>query len=542
MPVPPVVNVPAREQVVVVGAGPVGLMTAVELRRGGVEVTVVEQLPEPTGESRASQLNARSMEILAGRGLTERLEAGSPERNGHFGGLPVDVGNVPSPYAGLWKVPQFRTEQVLAAEALRLGARIRRGVRLIGVEESAQGLVLTLRSAARTVRFGCSYLVGCDGGRSTVRAAAGIGFPGRRARRQMLRADVAGIQVPDRRFERHPRGLAVAARRPDGVTRVMVHEFGGPAPIPDGAPTFEELAAAWTRVTGEEIGHGQALWVNAFDDETRQAERYRVGRIMVAGDAAHVHMPVGGQALNVGLQDAVNLGWKLASVVHGWTPDHLLDTYHEERHPVGRAVMKDVEAQTALQFGDEQVLPLRSLLAEILALPSASAMIARRLSGLDVCYPDPRSVTGQGLRVPWAGGDDQWTGEHGQPLVGLRAPWVPLRVRGRPTDLAVLSAHPRVSLVVFGTPRTREILAATRAWSARVRQVVAEVVRESPEPAGDGLAALLVRPDGHIAHAIPVSPDQDGRRGERGGIPGLLTQLERWAGPPAAGRSGTGRG
>ncbi len=309
----------ADREVVVIGAGPVGLMLAGELRLGGARVTVVERRRERVTESRASTLHARTMEILDSRGLLEPLGELPCERVGHYGGIPLDL-SLPGPYPGQWKMPQTRTEEVLEDWARSLGAEVLRGhdVRQLTVHEDHVAIDATGPDGPVALRAG--HAVACDGEDSTVRRLTKAAFPGHDARRELLRADLAGIDIPDRRFERLPGGFAVAARRGDGVTRVMVHEFGRAAGPRTGPPELTEVTDAWKRVTGEDISGGTPLWLNAFGDACRQLDAYRDGRLLYAGDAAHRQMPIGGQALNLGLQDAVNLGWKLAATVRGWAP------------------------------------------------------------------------------------------------------------------------------------------------------------------------------------------------------------------------------
>ncbi|MDQ3787560.1 MAG: FAD-dependent monooxygenase, partial [Actinomycetota bacterium] len=304
--------------VVVVGAGPVGLLLAGDLVERGVAVTVVEQLTEPTTESRASTVHTRTMDLFAERGLLADL---APTRGGagHFGGIPLDL-TAAAPdhrHAGQWKVPQTRIEAVLQDRALAHGARVLRGHRVTGLAVRPDHVEVETTTRAGQVRIRCAYLVGCDGERSTVRRLAGFDFPGRAARRELLRADVAGIDIRPRRFERLPNGLAIAAPGQDGITRVMMHEFGT-APLERTAPPdFAEVVAVWRRITGEDISGGEPVWVNAFTDACRQVTRYRQGRVLLAGDAAHVQLPAGGQAINLGLQDAADLGWKLAAQFGG---------------------------------------------------------------------------------------------------------------------------------------------------------------------------------------------------------------------------------
>lgn len=371
--------------VIVVGAGPVGLLLAGELRLAGAGVTVLEQLTEPTRESRASTLHTRTMEILAERGLLDRLgplPGGGP---GHFGGLPLDLGAAAPghPHAGQWKCPQSRLEAVLQVWASELGARVRRGHAVTGLRQFDDRVVVSaIELGGQPEQLTASYVVGCDGERSTVRQLAGFDFPGDDGTLEMLRADVAGIDVPDRRFERRPHGLATAHRWPDGTTRIMVHVHGATPGARTGPPAFEEVVAAWAKVTGEDIGHGTPVWLNAFDNTRRQAARYVRGRVLLAGDAAHVQMPVGGQALNLGLQDAAALGRALAAHATGRARGGELDAYHAARHRAGARTLTDIQAQARLLLGGPEVDGLRSVFAELLELDVVRTHLARGISGL----------------------------------------------------------------------------------------------------------------------------------------------------------------
>jgi 2-polyprenyl-6-methoxyphenol hydroxylase-like FAD-dependent oxidoreductase len=230
-------------------------------------------------------------------------------------------------------------------------------------------------------RFEACYLVGCDGEESTVRTRAGFSMSGTGPRREMFRADLIDVDLPPRRFERLPAGLAVAARLPSGVTRVMVHEYGRAPVDRPGAPDFAEVCAAWQRVTGEDIGGATPVWVNAFDDTCRQVTEYRRGRILLAGDAAHRQLPVGGQALNLALQDAADLGWKLAAQVRGDATEGLLDSYHAERHPAGARVLTGIAAQALLLFGGPEVNAVREVIGELLGYPAVRDHLAAKISG-----------------------------------------------------------------------------------------------------------------------------------------------------------------
>lgn len=485
-------------QVIVVGAGPVGLLLAGELRLGGADVVVVERLTEPTGESRASQLNARTMEVFDQRGLLDRLGPTESVGTGHVGGIPLDVSEVPSQHPGFWKIPQFRTEAMLQEWVVDLGAELRRGYELCGLAEQDDHVRAELTGPHGTVVRRASFVVGCDGEQSTVRRLAGFDFPGSDAARELLRADVSGIDVANRRFERHEHGLAIAARRPDGVTRVMVHEFGHPAVRRDSPPAFDEVVTAWARVTGEDIAGGTPEWVDAFGDASRHVTTYRRSRVLLAGDAAHLQMPAGGQALNLGVQDAVNLGWKLAATVRGWAPEGLLDSYHDERHPVGARVLTNVRAQTLLLLGGPEVNTARAVLAEIIRLDAAVRHLAGTVSGLDVRYHH----------------------EPGDPaLVGARLPDTTLALRhGDSTDTATLLRRARGVLLDLTEDGSGDGLRATAAgWADRVDHVHAKAQLDGVL---DGLDAVLVRPDGHVAWA--------GRPGDRTG----RDALRRWFGAP----------
>ncbi|MGI5408551.1 FAD-dependent monooxygenase [Streptomyces chartreusis] len=461
--------------VLVVGAGPVGLMLAGELRLGGAATVVLERRDAPTTESRASTLHARTMELLDSRGLLDALGTPPHEPRGHFGGVPLDL-TLPSPWPGQWKVPQTRTEELLQDWAVGLGADLRRGHELRAVrvgEDGGAGVeAVAAGPGGRALRVRARFVVGCDGEDSTLRRLTGAEFPGRDAGRELLRADVAGIDVPDRRFHRLEKGLAIAARRGDGVTRVMVHEFGaGPR---RGEPEFGEVAQVWKRVTGEDIGSGDPLWVNSFGDADRQLTDYRRGPVLFAGDAAHQQMPIGGQALNLGLQDAVNLGWKLAAEVRGRAPAGLLDTYHAERHAVGRRVLANIRAQALLLLGGPEVEPVRALLGELIAeRPQVRAHLAGMISGLDIRYD--------------ADAED--------PLFGARLPYVQLRGPEGALDTADLlrTGGRGLLLDLAGDARLRT---AVRPWADRIVTVTA---RPAPDSALGAARAVLVRPDGYVA-------------------------------------------
>ncbi|MGW6055041.1 SDR family oxidoreductase [Streptomyces sp. NPDC055189] len=493
-------------EIVVVGAGPVGLLLAAELRLGGASVTVLEQRLAPTTESRASVLHARTMDILDSAGLLERFGQLPGTPRGHFGGMPLDL-RTPGPHAGLWKIPQTRTEELLEEWARELGAGIRRGHRLTSLTVRPEFVEVGSETGGGAGRLRAGYVVGCDGEHSTVRRLAGVAMAGQEARRELLRADVSGVHIPARRFTRSARGLANAAPGPDGITRVMVHEFGRPPgrQLTDG--DFAEVGAAWQRVTGEDISAGTPLWVNSFTDVNLLADRYVAGRVLLAGDAAHRQMPVGGQALNLGLQDAFNLGWKLALRARGPADDGLLESYHEERHAVGLHTLGNIHAQAQLLLGGPESEGLRALWRELLdgegegnAGGDTRARLAGLISGQDTRYAHDPS---------------------GHPLVGRPVPHTRLVLAsGETTTPAALLRSRRGLLLHLSAdgssgPAGREALD----WSDRVMTVAATAPRGAPLA---DCGALLVRPDGHIAWA----GDREGRS--------LPEVLRRWFGPPSA--------
>jgi oxygenase len=456
--------------VIVAGAGPVGLLLAGELRLGGAEVIVLERLAEPVTESRASVLHARTMELFDQRGLLDELGALPGLPMGHFGGIPLDL-TADTPYPGQWKLPQTRTEALLERWATRLGARVCRGRTVTGLTEKADCVEVEVSGpeVSDVDILRADHVVGCDGEQSTVRRLAGFDFLGADAGRELIRADLTGIDIPNRRFERHPHGVATAYRYPDGLTRVMVHEFGaGPRTA---EPGFADLTRAWSRVTGEDLSGATLVWLNAFGDARRQAAQYRKGRVLLAGDAAHQQLPTGGQALNLGLQDAANLGWKLAATLRGEVD--LLDSYHEERHPVGAHVLANIAAQAQLLFGDRNVEPVRTVLAELMAMEPVRAHLAEMISGLGIRY-------------------DMGPGDH--PLLGTRMPY-------HHATFGLLRQARGVLLNTTGA----------EAWADRVR--VAGGVTGLP------FGSALIRPDGYLAWV-------DGTRQE------LEAALHRWFGEP----------
>jgi bifunctional hydroxylase/dehydrase len=478
--------------VIVVGAGPTGLMLAGELRLGGARVTVVETLAAPTGQSRGLGFTARAMESFDQRGLLPRFGNLETSPVGHFGGVQFDFTVLPDGHFGARGIPQSQVEAVLADRATELGADLRRGWELTELTDTGDAVEISANTPDGVRRLRAAYLVGCDGGHSTVRALAGFDFPGTPATRGMYLADVVGVDIRPRFLgERLPRGMVMAAPLAPGVQRIIVCEHGTEAGDRDAS--FDEVADAWQRVTGESIKDGGAAWVSSFTDATRQVTEYRRGRVLLAGDAAHIHLPAGGQGLSTGVQDAVNLGWKLAAVVHGWAPDDLLDTYHGERHPVGARLLWNTRAQGAVFLGGAEADPLRLLFTELIDHDEVKRHLAGIQSGLDIRYP---------------------VGDGDHPLLGRRLPPRSLRTgEGATTTAALLHAAQGVLLDLADSADPRAVAAG---WKDRV--AVTTATTDVPGALGDA-ATLLVRPDGYVVWA---GEDTDELRGV----------LHRWFGEP----------
>lgn len=385
-------HVTNETEVIVVGAGPVGLMLAAELRLGGVETVVLERSETASPHPKALGLHARTLEQLAMRGLLDPfLASGIRVGAWHFGFLEqrLDLTRLDSPYPFLLAFPQDRTEAVLRERALELGARVRRGVPVTGLEQDPDGVRVTVADGSQ---WRAAWVVGADGAGSTVRRAAGIDFPGTDA----YLGDVRAGTPPERGYGvQNERGALIVAPLPGGLLRFTGYD---PQDQNPGRRELDlgELTEITRRIGGTDFGLHDPAWLSRFGNATRVAAQYRRGRVLLAGDAAHMHFPAGGVGLNLGLQDAMNLGWKLADVVRGRAGDDLLDTYHEERHPWAEDVAEHTLAQTALITATTPTgQALRRLLSGLIgALPDLSLVLARRLAGLDVHYGEPGEVPG----------------------------------------------------------------------------------------------------------------------------------------------------
>ncbi|GHC58191.1 hypothetical protein GCM10010507_38730 [Streptomyces cinnamoneus] len=504
---------PMDTGVLLVGAGPTGLLLACELALAGVRTLVVDKRATPHRESRALNLHPRSMELMDMRGLAERfLAAGRTVPGWQFAvslkrRLDFTALDTRHPYALL--LAQSRTEELLAERALELGADIRRGYEAVGLRQDADGVEVDVSGPGGPVTVRAAYAVGCDGGRSLVRQAAGIGFPGTR---ESMTAVVGDFAVADHACnDRARRHGVLVSRLEAGLTRYVVMDPGR-LRVPSTEPvTLEEFRTSLMRVCGTDCGIGMPRWMSRFGNTTRLAERYRRGRVLLAGDAAHIHFPVGAQGLNTGLQDAMNLGWKLAATVAGRAPPGLLDTYDDERRPVGHAVTTATRAQTLLvelplteQYGPAAGL-LCELLDTLLDMEDVNRYLAGRISALDTAYP------------PATPDADALTGRR-MPDIALETAAGPARVYellhdGRPV---LLNLGPGAA----GDPADGTDRSARPRPGARIRVVDAH--RHELHTGLEDASAVLVRPDGHIAWASRTT-DPRALRAERAGVLAMWT-------------------
>ncbi|MGI5292098.1 FAD-dependent monooxygenase [Nonomuraea polychroma] len=489
------------DPVLVVGAGPAGLMLAGELRTAGAEVVVIERLEQPTGQSRGLGFTARTMEVFDQRGLLPRLgDVGTTDR-GHFGGLPLDFGVVPGAHYGGKHLSQARTEAMLESWATDLGADIRRGQELVGLTDRGDFVEAQVRGPEGVHPLRGCFLVGCDGGRSIVRKAAGFAFPGTDATMKMFLADVRGCELRPRPIgETLPGGMVMAAPLGDDVDRIIVCERGRPARRRAEPPGWDEVAAAWQRLTSEDIRHGTPVWTSSFGDASRQASEYRKGRVLLAGDAAHVHLPAGGMGMNVSIQDSVNLGWKLAAEVLGWAPPGLLDSYHAERHPVGRRLLTNTGAQGLLFLSGSEMQPLRDVLTELMRYEDVARHLVGMVSGLEIRYD---------------------VGPGGHPLLGRRLPKLELTRQEGPVTTTELLHTGRSVLLNLSDDESLRALAAP--WAHRVDIVTARPRGLAADNPLAGADAVLVRPDGHVAWV--AGPREEVHEP-------LSAALHRWSGAP----------
>jgi len=481
-----------RHEVLIAGGGPTGLMLAGELALAGVDVAIIERRQtQDLAGMRAGGLHMRTLEVLDQRGIGERFVAqGQRHQVAPFLEKLLDVSDFPTRRNYFLGLPQNHIERTLADWTAELGVRTYRGCEVVGVVQDEDGVETQLSDGTT---LACEFLVGADGARSVVRKAAGIEFAGWEATKSWVIAEARWTQEPKWGVEHDLYGAYALGKMEDpGQVRIVLAE----RVLQTGAdPTLDEIKHLLVAVYGADFGIHSPTWLSRFTDQCRQAVAYRDRRVLLAGDAAHIHPPMGGQGLNIGVQDAVNLGWKLAQVIQGVSPDSLLDTYHGERHPVGARVLRNTMADVALQRRDARSLALSEILSEFAALDGPRKQIVGDRSGLALRYD---------------------LGE-GHPLIGRRLPDIDLQVGGRETTAYAFLHDARPVLFTFDADKAPG--AALR--TDRVKRVSARaaptwdlpIVGLVPAP-----EAVLVRPDGYVAWA--------GARGDKG----LEAAVGRWFG------------
>jgi len=495
--------------VVIAGGGPTGLMLAGELALAGVDVAIVERRASQDLDGlRAGGLHPRTIEVLDQRGIADRfVSQGQMTPRAPFADTTLDISDLPTRHNYFLALWQTHIERILADWVGELAVPIYRGHEVTGFAQDDAGVEL---SNGQSLSLRAKYLVGCDGGRSLIRKKAGIDFPGWDPSTSYLIAEVEMAEEPAWGVRRNEKGINALAKLEDGkrVRLVVNEQHVGQCD----EPTLRDVSDALTAVYGTDYGLRSASYISRFTDMARQAACYRERRVLLAGDAAHVHSPKGGQGLNIGVQDAVNLGWKLAQVVRGTSPESLLDTYHAERHPVGARVLRNTMALTAIDRSEDRIGALREMLTELLQMDAPRKQYVAMMSGLDVHYN---------------------LGE-GHPLLGRRMPDLDLVTASGPMRVFTLLHDARPVLLNFaepggdpgGDPGGFDITP----WANRVHSIDGKVIDAKYAGAWELPAigavtaptAVLIRPDGYVAWA--------GDQAEQG----LADALTTWFGPPAA--------
>ncbi|EMF00156.1 FAD-dependent oxidoreductase [Streptomyces mobaraensis NBRC 13819 = DSM 40847] len=483
--------------VLVAGAGPAGLTLACELGLAGVRTTVLERDPAPPGFCRGFNLNARSLDLLEHRGLADRFLAEGPTlpATAFVGTAALDLAAMRTRHPYVLGIAQTRVEELLAERAEELGVRILRGHRLTGFREDGEGITADVTAPDGPLRLRCDWLAGCDGGRSTVRKAAGIAFPGTPARRFTLLGDVVPADPAALPFgpTAGPGGSVFAIPRP-GYVRLVTAEPDPPEDR-DEPVTPDRFQEVLDRALGRRVEIAEVRWLTRFGDAARLAERLRAGRVLLVGDAAHIHPPAGAVGVNAAIDDAMNLGWKLALVARGLAPERLLESYHRERHAAGARLLRDTRAQALLAAEGERLAPVRDLLGELATAEGTAGHVAETITGVNTRYPAHD--------------------EHGHPWEGRMIPGdgllpAPARTGGGALLLDEAAAPAAV----------RE---AAASWNGRV------TVTAVPSGRLPGTYAVLVRPDGHVGWV--ARPGAGAGAEAAGGA--VRSALEWWFGPPA---------
>ena len=481
--------------VVIAGGGPTGLMLAGELALAGVDVAIVERRESQDLEGlRAGGLQIRTLELLDQRGIADRfISQGQVFRSASFARMVLDISDLPTRHSYFVALWQIHIERILADWVGELAVPMFRGREVTAFAQDDTGVDVEL-SDGRRLR--AKYLVGCDGGRSLIRKKAGIDFPGWDPSTSYLIGELETAEEPEWGVCRSEKGISAFAKLDDGNRARAVLNEGH---VHHGAePTLGDIREALIGVYARDFGLRSATHISRFTDMTRQAACYRDRRVLLAGDAAHVHSPVGGQGLNMGIQDAVNLGWKLARVVHGTSPESLLNTYHSERHPVGARVLRNTMALTAIDRAEDRIEALREMISEMLHADASRKQYAAMMSGLDIHYD---------------------LGE-GHPLLGRRMPDFDLINAKGSLRVFTLLHDARPVLLNLGEPGGFDIAP----WADRVQLIDTKYVGPWELPALGTVtppSAILIRPDGYVAWV--------GDRTQAG----LADALTNWFGPPA---------
>ncbi|HWO14361.1 MAG TPA: FAD-dependent monooxygenase, partial [Polyangiaceae bacterium] len=480
--------------VVIAGGGPTGLMLAGELALAGVDVAIVERREnQDLAGSRAGGLHSRTIEVFDQRGIADRfLSQGQVGQVAGFSFIRLDIGDFPTRHNYGLALRQNKIERILADWVGELPVKLYRGRDVTGFSQDGTGVDVALSDGAS---LRAKYLVGCDGGRSVVRKQAGIDFPGWDASTSYLIAEVEMTEEPAWGIRRGDKGVNAIGKLEDGKRAGVV--LVEPQVGKGDEPTLAKLREALVAVYGTDFGARNPSWLSRFSDMARQAATYRERRVLLAGDAAHVHAPSGGQGLNIGVQDAVNLGWKLAQVIRGTSPESLLDSYHAERHPIAARVLRLTMAQTALGRGDDRTEALRETVSELLQMDEPRKRYAAMMSGLDVHYD---------------------LGE-GHPLLGRRMPDLDLATATGTQRVFTLLHQARPILLDLGDPGALDITP----WGERVRRIDARYAGAWELPVLGAVAAptaVLIRPDGYVAWV------------GAGTSHGLHDAVTQWFGPP----------
>lgn len=488
--------------ILVVGAGPTGLTLAMELHVGGAEVILLDRRPNRGVDgSRAAGMAPRTIEMLDQRGIAGRfLEKGMSLGFGNFAAIPLDFSQLPTRYPFSLGILQAETEVQLEARLTELGVPVHWSCEVVELRQDDGGVELTYIGPDGSQTISGSYVAGCDGGRSTIRKLAHIDFPGIPATTSCIIADAALADPPAAPIflQRFDGGVFTCIQLRPGWHRVLAAQAPG-TKMKTGAVTLDELRAEMVRIVGTDYGLQDATWLSRFGNAARQAAQYRKGRVFLAGDSAHIHTPAGGQGMNTSMQDAFNLGWKLAAVWRGDAEDGLLDTYHDERHPVGERVLRNTKAQEALLNIGEPTTELREIFTVLTRFPEANKYLGEMISGLDVHY--------------------ETDGQH--PLVGHRVPDIDIT---SPDAVRIFELLSDALGVLVNFNQNVQLAKQVEGWAGRVRYVAATCpeqpwaipgLGEIPAP-----SSLLIRPDGYVAWANSESSD----------LTGLRDALARWFG------------